>query len=285
MSAPVTAAAPGCPRRNCAASALAVLAIAALALGSAGCAARSRKTQPAPPPDQVYRMAMEKMARKRYYAARTLLQGVLPRVPPDDRELLPKIQMGIADSFFKERGQLNYGEALNSYRTFLTYYPNHEEADRAQFMVGMSLFQQALSPDRDQALTYQAISEFRKVETVYPTTSHIEEANRKIVECHNRLAEHERLVGRFYQKRKKYNAAIDRYRTILDQYPHYSQSSLVLFDLGKCLLLVGNRPEAEEFFSRLFQDQPSGKPTARARELLAEFDRDREKLSRKDRKE
>ena len=283
MSAPFRPAAPDSVRG--AASVLIVLSIAAIASGSAGCAARSRKAEPAPPPDQVYRMAMEKMEKKRYYAARTLLQGLLPRVPPDDRELLPKIQMGIADSFFKERGQLNYGEALNSYRTFLTYYPNHEEADRAQFMVGMSLFQQALSPDRDQALTYQAIGEFQKVATVYPASSFTAEASRKIVACHDRLAEHERLVGRFYQKRKRYNAAIDRYRTILDQYPHYSQTGQVLFDLGRCLLLVGNRPEAEEFFSRLFQDEPAGKPTARARELLAEFDRDREKQSRKDRKE
>ncbi len=268
-----------------AASILVLLSVAAIASGSAGCAGKRRKSEPAQPPDQVYRMAMEKMEKKRYYSARTLLQGLLPRVPPDDRELLPKIQMGIADSFFKERGQLNYGEALNSYRTFLTYYPNHEEADRAQFMVGMSLFQQALSPDRDQALTYQAIGEFKKVAAIYPASSFTAEASRKIVACHDRLAEHERLVGRFYQKRKRYNAAIDRYRAILDQYPHYSETSAVLFDLGKCLLQVGNRPEAEEFFSRLFQDEPAGKPTARARDLLAEFDRDQEKQSRKDHKE
>jgi outer membrane protein assembly factor BamD len=263
-----------------------VLSLAVLALLSPGCASgrKSKKAEPLQPPIQVYEMAMAKMEKKRYYAARTLLQGLLPRVPPDDRDLLPKIQLAIADSFFKERGQLNYGEALNSYRTFLTYYPNHEAADRAQFMVGMSLFQQALSPDRDQALTYQAIGEFKKVEAVYPTSPFIAQASQKIVECHDRLAEHERLVGRFYQKRKRYNAAIDRYRTILDKYPHYSKSDLVLFELGSCLLQVGNRPEAEEFFTRLFQDKPAGKPTEKARKLLAEFDKEQQKLTRKGRK-
>src|SRR6185436_7652380 len=100
-----------------------------------------------------------------------------------------------------------------------------------QYMVGMSLFQQALSPDRDQALTNQAIGEFKKVETIYPTSTSIPEANRKIVECHDRLAEHERLVGHFYQKRKRYNAAIDRYRSILDKYPQYTKADLVLLDL------------------------------------------------------
>lgn len=277
----------GARRAGDGAARLPVGALAALMCLTVGCAAggKGKKTEPLSPPAQVYQMAMEKMEKKRYYAARTLLQGVLPRVPPDDRDLLPKIQIAIADTFYKERGMLNYGEALNSYRTFLTYYPNHEEADRAQYMVGMSLFQQALSPDRDQALTYQAIGEFKKIETVYPASPFIAQASRKIVECHDRLAEHERLVGRFYQRRKRYNAAIDRYRKILDQYPHYSKSELVLFDLGSCLLRVGNRPEAEEFFSRLFQDRPAGKPTERARKLLAEFDQSAEKEARKDRKE
>jgi len=260
------------------------LALAFAFVLTVACAAKHRKQQPTLPPQQVYEMALQKIARKRYFTARTMLQELMPRVPPDDRDILPKIQLAIADAFFKDGGQLNYGEALNGYRTFLTYYPNHEEAARAQFMVGMSLFQQALSPDRDQSLTQQAIQEFQKVETAYPTSTLVEKARKKIIECHDRLGEHERLVGRFYQKRKRYNAAIDRYRFVLDQYPQYSRTGQVLFDIGTCLLAVGNRPEAEEFFGRLFQDQPGGKLASRAKELLAEYDRTQQKEARKEHK-
>src|SRR5207247_219958 len=122
----------------------------------------------------------------------------------------------------------------------------------------------ALSPDRDQSLTNQAIQEFEKVGTTYPTSPYVEQARKKIVECHDRLAEHERLVARFYQRRKKYNAAIDRYRAILDQYPLYNRTGQVLLDIGTCLLAGGNRPEAEELFRTLYQDQPDGKPEAKA---------------------
>ncbi len=255
---------------------------ALLLLGAPACAAKHKTERQLLPPQQVYETAMQKIARKRYYTGRTLLQELMPRVPPDDREFLPKIQLGIADAYFKDGGQLNYGEALNSYRTFLTYYPNHEEAARVQFMVGMSLFQQALSADRDQTLTLKAIQEFEKVETVYPASPDVEKAKQKIVECHDRLAEHERLVGRFYQKRKKYNAAIDRYRTILDRYPQYGRTGQVLFDLGTSLLAVGNRPEAEEFFGRLFQDQPGGRLATRAKRLLRDYDLAQQKEARKE---
>jgi outer membrane protein assembly factor BamD len=263
---------------------LAAAGLALILISSPGCAAKHKKQRPLLPPQQAYDLAMQRIARKHYYTARTMLQELMPRVPPDDREILPKIQLGIADAYFKDGGQLNYGEALNSYRTFLTYYPNHEEAARVQYMVGMSLFQQALSPDRDQALTLQAIQEFEKVETVYSASPFVEQARKKIIECHDRLAEHERVVARFYQKRKKYNAAIDRYRTILDRYPQYSRTGQVLFDIGTCLLAVGNRPEAEEFFGRLSQDQPNGKLAARAKELLADYDRTQQKEARKEHK-
>jgi outer membrane protein assembly factor BamD len=252
--------------------------------GGSACAAKRKSQKPVLPPQQIYDMALEKIARKRYFTARTMLQEALPRVPPDDRDLLPKIQLAIADAFFKDGGQLNYGEALNGYRTFLTYYPNHEEAARAQYMVGMSLFQQALSPDRDQSLTLQAIQEFEKLSNTYPTSPFVEQARDKIVECHDRLAEHERFVGRFYQKRRKYNAAIDRYRIILDRYPQYRRTGQVLLDIGTCLLAVGNRPEAEEFFGRLFQDDPKGDLSVRAKALLSDYDRSQQKEARKERK-
>jgi outer membrane protein assembly factor BamD len=272
--------APILPRR--ALRPLAVAALALVLLGAPACAAKNKKQKPQLPPQQAYDTAMQKIAKKHYYAGRTMLQELMPRVPPDDREFLPKIQLAIADAYFKDGGQLNYGEALNSYRTFLTYYPNHDEAARVQYMVGMSLFQQALSPDRDQSLTQQAILEFAKIRTVYPGSPFVEQAGKRIIECNNRLAEHERFVAHFYQKRRQYNAAIDRYRRILDHYPEYNHTAEVLLDIGSCLLKVGNRPEAEEFFARLFQDQPGGKLSARAKMLLSDFDRAQQKEARKE---
>jgi outer membrane protein assembly factor BamD len=252
-----------------------------------GCAAKhapkTRTTKQQGAPEEVYLEALRKIAKKRYYGARQMLQELLPRISPDDRELLPKVQIAIADAYYNDRGLLNYGEALNGYRTFLTYYPEHEMADRAQFMVGMSLYEQALSPDRDQALTLQAIAEFSKVETAFPQSPFAAQARKMIKDCHDRLAEHERLVGRFYQRRNAYLAAIDRYRQILDKYPHYQRTNQVLFDLGQCLLVVGNRPEAGEFFARLEQEDRKGDLASKAKNLLEDFDREQARARSKER--
>jgi outer membrane protein assembly factor BamD len=254
---------------------------------ASGCAAthppKARTTKQQGTPEEVYLAALQKIAKKRYYGARLMLQELLPRIPPDDRDVLPKVQIAIADAYYNDRGILNYGEALNGYRTFLTYYPEHDLADRAQFMVGMALYQQALSPDRDQALTLQAIAEFSRVETAFPQSPFAPRARDMIKACHDRLAEHERLVGRFYQRRRAYLAAIDRYRLVLDQYPHYKRTNQVLFDLGQCLLAVGNRPEAGEFFTRLEQEDRKGDLASKAKSLLEDFDREQARARSKER--
>jgi outer membrane protein assembly factor BamD len=258
-----------------------------IALLAPGCAAKhapkSKTTKERGTPEEVYLAALQKIAKKKYYGARLMLQELLPRIPPDDRDLLPKVQIAIADAYYNDRGLLNYGEALNGYRTFLTYYPEHEMADRAQFMVGMSLFEQALSPDRDQALTLQAIAEFSRVENAFPQSAFATKARDMIKSCQDRLAEHERLVGRFYQRKRAYLAAIDRYRQVLDKYPQYKRTNQVLFDLGQCLLAVGNRPEAGEFFARLEQEDHKGDLATRAKNLLEDFDREQAKARSKER--
>ncbi len=263
---------------------VALLILAGVALGAPACAAKRREQKASLPPEHVYQMAMAKMEKKRYYTARGLLQEIVPRIPPEDRDLLPKVQLAIADSYYRDGGQLNYGEALNGYRNFLTYFPEHPSADRAQFMVGMSLFGQVLAPDRDQALTLKAIEEFRKVETVWPESPFVQQARRQVELCQDRLAEHERLIGWFYQRRKAWPAAIDRYRVILDKYPRYAKTSRVLYDLGRCLLAAGKRAEAEETLTRLLHDDPQGPLTPKVKDLLAAYDRERGKEGRGDQK-
>ena len=253
---------------------LAAAAIGALCVPGLGCGPkRPPKTPQNVNSEEVYVTALKKMAGGRYFAARNILQDLLPRIAPDDRELLPRVQMSIADAYYRDKGSLNYGEALNGYRTFLTYYPQHEMADRAQFMVGMSLFQQALSPDRDQTMTLQAIDEFSKMEMAFPQSPYVAQAREMLRICNDRLAAHELVIARFYQKRKAYLAAIDRYRLVLDKYPHFGSTDQVLFSLGQCLLKVGNRPEAEEFFARLGQENKKGDLSARAKQLIKDFDR------------
>jgi outer membrane protein assembly factor BamD len=247
------------------------LALAALVLLTAGSACnRAAKPKAVEPVDAVYRQAIQKLEKKRYYAARTLLQSLLTRIPQDDRNLLPLVQLHLGDAFYRDGGVLNLGEAMAAYRNFLTYFPEREEAAYVQFQVGMCYFGQVLAPDRDQALTLRAIAEFEKVERLYPDTPYADRAADKIRECKDLLAEHEFVIGRYYYKRKHYLASADRFRVILDKYPHYPGTEQVLYLLGASLVATANPDEARLYFQRLLREYPDGKFAREAREILDE---------------
>jgi outer membrane protein assembly factor BamD len=250
------------------ATAIRILAAALLLLATCLACHRGAKTKVIQPVDQVYQQALQKMQKKRYYAARSLLQSLETRIPQDDRELLPLVQIKLADAFYLDGGALNLGEALGDYRNFLTYYPQREEAAYAQFQLGMCYFGQVLAPDRDQELTYQAITEFEKVERLYPGSPYVEKARIQILLCRDRLAAHEFLIGQFYYKRKQYIAAADRFRVILDRFPYYSRTEETLYLLGNSLTITENPDEARLYFERLVRDFPEGKFTPEARRLL-----------------
>jgi outer membrane protein assembly factor BamD len=240
-------------------------------------ASRASKKRALVPPDQAYEHAVGLMAKKKYFKARTELQEILPRIPPEDRDLLPKVQLAIADAFYKDGGLTNYGEALNGYRNFLTYFPQHEKAAYAQFMVGQSMAQQVLAPDRDQTMTLKAIDELRRVETAHPDSPYAAQAGATIDRCQSRLAEKERVIGHFYQRRKSWLAAIDRYRAVLKDYPRYTDTNRVILDLGSSLLQINQRDEAQDLFDRLAREDSTGRLSRRAKSALADYDRRREK--------
>jgi outer membrane protein assembly factor BamD len=223
------------------------------------------------PVDQIYQLALHRIQKKKYYSARSLLQNLQARIPQEDRELLPLVQLKLADAFYLEGGILNLGEALSAYRNFLTYYPQRAEAAYAQFQVGMSLYGQVLAPDRDQELTHKAIAEFEKVERLYPGTPYVEKAREQILSCRERLAAHEFLIGFFYYRRKDFLGAADRFRVILDKYPHFDRTEETLFLLGDSLVATANPDEARLYFVRLVQEYPDGKFTREAHARLKEL--------------
>lgn len=257
--------------------AIAALVAAALVAG-APAPAWAKKPKPSElPPEEVYAEAIRRIGKKKYYGARAMLQELLPRIPPEDRELLPRVQLAIADAYFKDGGLTNYGEALNAYRNFLTYFPQHGQAAYAQLMVGQSLFRQVTAPDRDQTTTLRALDELRKVQTGWPGTPEAAEAQEVIELCNNRLAEKERMVGAFYQKRKVWLAALDRYVKITEKYPRYPGMSQVLLDLGKVYLAINQRERAQDAFTRLAARDGSAKLMRQADAALKSYDRRREK--------
>jgi len=216
---------------------------------------------------QVYDLGMRQLEKKKYGRCRDTLQAALSREGTTP-EMISNIHLALADAFFFDGGLLNLAEAQSRYTNFLTFYPNHERADYAQYQLGLCYLRQAASPDRDQAQTSKALSELVKVESSYPNSTYVAAASRKADEARELLAEHDYRIGKFYFKRKDYLGAVGRLKSVLDAYPRYSRKADLYLTLGRSLIALDRRDEGDLYLQKLVSEFPESRAAEKARFFL-----------------
>jgi outer membrane protein assembly factor BamD len=134
-------------------------------------------------------------------------------------ELAILADMGIADSYFSDRGYFGvdkngYVEAETAYNDFINLHPTNENVPYAIYQAGMCHFNQMEAIDRDQTEAVKARKEFEKLIARYPESKFAVTAEKMIRECKQKQAENEFYVGKFYFTQKKYQAALTRFEKI-----------------------------------------------------------------------
>lgn len=180
-------------------------------------------------------------------------------------ELNMLAEMKIAEAYFLSE---RYVEAATAYEDFLKQHPDNARTPDIMFQLGVSYFNQILTPDRDQTTTRNALSVFTDLLKRFPATPRKAELTEKITQCQDRLAEHEMTVGNFYMRTKQYQAAVNRLSPIFKQYPDYSKKDEAYYYLGRAQLMLGDRQKAADAFNALFRAYPSSEYVLAAQKLV-----------------
>ena len=181
-------------------------------------------------------------------------------------ELNMLAELKIAEAYYQSE---RYEEAATAYADFLRQHPKNNHADKVQYQLGMSYYQQMLTADRDQSSTENALRTFQEFLKRFPEDEKAEEVGYLVQRCKNRLAEHEVYVGHFYLRTKNYQAAIKRLEQVLANYPNYYYRDEAYFYLGQAYLNIGEKERAKESFNTLFEQFPGSEYLLKAQEIFA----------------
>jgi outer membrane protein assembly factor BamD len=161
---------------------------------------------------------MEKYEKGYYEDATEAFQKVKDRYPYSKFALEAELRM--ADSLYQQE---LYNEAYDAYDEFERLHPKNRDIPYVIYQKGMSHFSQISTIDRDQSHTMQARDEFERLVQKFPESEYAARARSKLRECYISLAEYELYVGNFYFKNENYQAAINRYEYVLENYPDLGQ--------------------------------------------------------------
>jgi outer membrane protein assembly factor BamD len=138
-----------------------------------------------------------------------------------------------------------YPEARDAAQRFLDFYPGDEDAPYALYLMALSYYDQIDDVGRDQGVTFQALKGMRDVIETYPDSEYARSAILKFDLAFDQLAAKEMEVGRYYLKRGHYTAAINRFRTVVQDFQTTTHTAEALHRLVECYLALGLEEEAQ----------------------------------------
>jgi outer membrane protein assembly factor BamD len=221
----------------------------------------------------------EKYIKKDPERARLHFRQIIESFPQDI--YAQQAKLAIADSFFRKGDEANMIIAASEYRNFIKEYPHSPSVAYAQSQIALTYYRKILRPGRDPDKTRLALEEFKKLLTNYPTSEEARDAQEKILECEERLAEHTFQIGLVYYKMKVYRASVKRLAEILISFPNFSRMDKVYFYLGDSLLKGMNYADATSHFTKLVSDFPQSKFAKKAKKKLDKLEKLRKEAEKK----
>lgn len=162
----------------------------------------------------------------------------------------------------------DYDEAIIGLDRFIELHPGNSDVAYAYYLKGLSYYEQISDVGRDQKMTELALDSLRDVIRRYPDTKYGRDARAKLDLVNDHLAGKEMAVGRYYQKRREYLAAINRFRAVLKNFQTTTHVPEALLRLTESYLALGITDEAQMATAILGHNFPGSKWYADSYALL-----------------
>lgn len=162
-------------------------------------------------------------------------------------------QMLIGFSHYSNR---EYDEAILSLSKFTELNPDHPLVPYAIFLKGYSYYERIPNIELDQEYSEKALQQFLELTNRYPNSKYKKKSFEIIKILRNHLSSKELLIGKFYQSKGNYLAAVKRYKQILKKYKRSVHTPESLFRLVESYTSIGLVKQANYLYKILSYNFP-----------------------------
>ena len=168
----------------------------------------------------------------------------------------PKSALMAAYSYYV---QDYYGDSIAELERFIRVYPYYKDVSYAHYLMGICYFEQIVDEKKDLQSIKNAKIKFDYVLKEYTDTEYALDAEFKISLINDILASKEMYIGRYYFEKKKWISAINRFRTVVDDYDTTIYTAEALHRLVEVHYTIGLIDEAEKYAQLLGYNYGSSK--------------------------
>ena len=140
-----------------------------------------------------------------------------------------------------------YGDAVFELDRFIKTYPKDLRLSYAHFLLGMCYYEQIVDEKKDLGPILKAKEKFNYILKNYPDTDFALDAQFKLDLINDISASKEMYIGKHYVKKQKWIPAINRFKTIVNNYETTVYVEEALFRLVEIYYLLGLTDESQKY--------------------------------------
>ena len=187
----------------------------------------------------------------------------------------PKSSLMAAYAYYS---QDYYEDAIAELERFIKIYSRDKNIDYAYYLLAVSHYEQIIDEKKDLQSILNAKKYFEIIIKNYPKTVYALDSEFKLDLIEDILAAKEMYIGRYYFNKKKWIPAINRFKTVVNDYETTIFTEEALHRLVEVHYTIGLKDEAKKYAKLLGYNYQSSRWYEQSYSL---FDKNYEKIKKK----
>ena len=163
-------------------------------------------------------------------------------------DVAPRAALMAAYSYYS---QSYYGDSIAELDRFLRVYPNHKDISYAEYLLALCYYEQIVDEKKDLETIQNSKKIFLDIVKKYPNSDFATDSEFKLDLINDVLAGKEMYVARYYVDRKKWIAAINRFKEVVNNYETTIYVEEALHRLVEIYYILGLEDEAQKYANLL----------------------------------
>ena len=164
-------------------------------------------------PKNLYKLAKFNFDQQNFEISRNQFIEVKKLFPLSNEAIQSEIMIAFIDYV-----QMDYDSAILNYNRVINKYPSHKNLDYVYYMIAMSNYEQLQDEALDGYYNNLALNSFNQVIKRFPDSKYAKDSRQKIILVKSNIAAKHMEIGRFYLNNKKYIAALNRFKIVVDEF-------------------------------------------------------------------
>jgi len=177
-----------------------------------------------------------------------------------------------------------YGDAIAEMDRFIKVYPTHKNIDYAHYILALCYYEQIVDEKKDLKSILNAKEAFEKIISKFPRSDYAEDARYKLDLISEIMASKEMYIARYYFEKKKWIPAINRFKTVVDDYQTTIFIEEALYRLVEINYLIGLKDESEKYAKLLGYNYQSSEWYDKSYKILNKLENDNNSKIKKNKK-